>query len=658
MILRFAFALCVTLSSASKADMASAHAQGIAQAKSMPQVLPQNLNPQNMIPDFQGVPEEANLFTDSPHEAEKIRSAAEERARTSEAAQTIYESEQRAQRFTFDPKTDPLFTNAKTAFKDPMKAVAGEPVQTYEAVTEQLYENKTCQESGAPTTKACHATLHIRVAPQKTPVHRVTVTSQRYQGESGAAPWVISEHLRPYYEASLKNDAMHMLPYATHYFPISLVLTSNGVVDINHPVYDSHSGTWHQHSRADLRTSNPFPSHWLTHILKVVYLSDNPFELYHQSQSFGGGLFKEWPYLPEMYGKTEDYGFYGKNQFVFDVHYKDPAWPRPEDITETFVNDCGRLERKADDGLCSVVQEDCLEGEGTRIIGGMSFTRPCWKKKITYACYTPSLNNCGPLRAKGCVQIDSSCSKYVGSACVVFHQTYRCPAGTRQIIRPASSGNTPYCLAGDCTTPEYHPNDEMMDAISKLEIFRKIQDDVRAGFFEIFKGNDNRCSRLVMGIRDCCGGHNGWGVSMGLTKCDKLEKELAVKRQKNLCVQVGTYCSDKVAGVCVKKKTSFCCFTSKLAKLINEQGRAQLAISWGEPKNPMCRGLTPEEISRIDFSRLDLSELFEEIMSRFKAGKIPDVKDMVANSTRIVERVKERMHHVQQDIADHKKKEL
>jgi hypothetical protein len=49
--------------------------------------------------------------------------------------------------------------------------------------------------------------------------------------------------------------------------------------------------------------------------------------------------------------------------------------------------------------------------------------------------------------------------------------------------------------------------------------------------------------------------------------------------------------------------------------LIQENGRRQIGRSWGSPENPDCSGLSPEELSRMDFSTIDFSELFEDIRS-------------------------------------------
>ena len=68
----------------------------------------------------------------------------------------------------------------------------------------------------------------------------------------------------------------------------------------------------------------------------------------------------------------------------------------------------------------------------------------------------------------------------------------------------------------------------------------------------------------------------------------------------------------------IKKNTSFCCFNSRLSRLLQEHGKKQLKLSFGSAEKPECRGFTPQELSQLDFSKMDLSELFEDIQKNFK----------------------------------------
>ncbi|WP_285616101.1 conjugal transfer protein TraN [Hydrogenophilus thermoluteolus] len=119
-----------------------------------------------------------------------------------------------------------------------------------------------------------------------------------------------------------------------------------------------------------------------------------------------------------------------------------------------------------------------------------------------------------------------------------------------------------------------------------------------------------------------------------LLSCDQQEMILAMRRGQNLCVEVGKYCSGKILGKCYEHTKSYCCYNSRLARIINEQGRAQIGKSWGSPKSPNCSGFTQSEFERIDFSKIDLSEFMAEVMA---SVKIPDVSGIQQNIQGVVQ---------------------
>jgi conjugal transfer mating pair stabilization protein TraN len=98
-----------------------------------------------------------------------------------------------------------------------------------------------------------------------------------------------------------------------------------------------------------------------------------------------------------------------------------------------------------------------------------------------------------------------------------------------------------------------------------------------------------------------------------------------MRRGQNLCVHVGTYCSSRILGACITRKQSYCCFNSRLARIVNEQGRAQLGRDYGDAKSPDCSGITVDALQRLDFSRMDLSEFYAEIVA-----KVPDVPGLTS----------------------------
>ena len=66
-----------------------------------------------------------------------------------------------------------------------------------------------------------------------------------------------------------------------------------------------------------------------------------------------------------------------------------------------------------------------------------------------------------------------------------------------------------------------------------------------------------------------------------------------------------------------------------------------MGISWGDPESPECRGLTADELSRIDMSKMDLSELYEDVQKNFK----PQPQSHVAKGLEL-ERIRENMKHL------------
>ena len=96
-------------------------------------------------------------------------------------------------------------------------------------------------------------------------------------------------------------------------------------------------------------------------------------------------------------------------------------------------------------------------------------------------------------------------------------------------------------------------------------------------------------------------------------KCSESEFELDVNRELKKCHYVGSYCHRKISlglfgSLCVEKRQSYCCFSSPMSRIIQQQARPQLGRSWGSPKNPSCGGLTIDEITNLDWDKVDLSE--------------------------------------------------
>ena len=102
--------------------------------------------------------------------------------------------------------------------------------------------------------------------------------------------------------------------------------------------------------------------------------------------------------------------------------------------------------------------------------------------------------------------------------------------------------------------------------------------------------------------------------------CDQNDVQTAILNDSGYCHYLGDMCVKKnsILG-CIQRAKRFCCFNSKMARIVAEQGRPQLKSfipdgDWGTPEHPNCRGFTPEEFQQLDFSKIDLSEYFTDIM--------------------------------------------
>jgi hypothetical protein len=91
-------------------------------------------------------------------------------------------------------------------------------------------------------------------------------------------------------------------------------------------------------------------------------------------------------------------------------------------------------------------------------------------------------------------------------------------------------------------------------------------------------------------------------------ECEEREFELGSKKATKLCHFVGSYCASDSALGCIEKRESYCCFNSPMARIIHQQARPQLGKDWGDAENPDCSGLSIEDLGKLDWDQIDLSE--------------------------------------------------
>ena len=286
------------------------------------------------------------------------------------------------------------------------------------------------------------------------------------------------------------------------------------------------------------------------------------------------------------------------------------------------VDGCSGLES---DAMCTATSgEVCAEPGETRIINGVAVTEACWAWKRDFTCQSiTQASDCSELQNNPqCSYSRDECldDPQVG-ACQVTTKVYRCPLPSAPSSEPAQyiCGDDVYCINGDCEPIEREASTEFKDALVGLHTLGQANAEFDEATMTLFSGTRETCTKKVFGLSNCC---SGKGVPL-LTPflCEAAERELDKKDDKGLCHRVGSYCSDKVLGICVTRKDAYCCFESKLSRILQEQGRIQINKPWGEPKKETCKGFSIAEFQMLDLSVMDFSEVYAEFID---AAKLPD----------------------------------
>jgi len=291
---------------------------------------------------------------------------------------------------------------------------------------------------------------------------------------------------------------------------------------------------------------------------------------------------------------------------------------------ESWDNQCISLENKEKEGFCHIKEAlTCTEPNETRVIGDIPYTRLCWKKKAVYECGSQKVDSCQLLIDQRCEQTHSTCIEEASAQCVTYQQSYQCPMNQctdNQLI----CGNDAFCLDGNCSSHEYSPSDEtdFKKAMSALSAASEASKDFDGKSQFIFKGQMLECSDDIAGIKNCCR-DSGWGIDLNLMHCSDSEKQLGKAKENKLVVATGKYCKKRVkfpgGSICTSTHKTYCVFQSKLARIVQEQGRRnQLHIGFGSGKHSNCSGITPEQLQLIHFESIDFSEFYQDIQNKQK----------------------------------------
>ena len=326
-----------------------------------------------------------------------------------------------------------------------------------------------------------------------------------------------------------------------------------------------------------------------------------------------------------------------------DARLKFTALQNSVDCSGSWLSSgqCSYFQEQTEQGFCTAPEgEKCVEGAETRYFSGQPIEQSCWKYATDYQCLmgeTTEESQCQQLRDTGCSQTGSECiERLPNGQCISYEQQFECPAGdaVTQDVMVCGEGDQGFCLDGNCADTGYEASTDFAKAASYLSMMDAMGEDFNQNTQTIFNGEVYRCSDQLHA--NCC---KPPGIMIcpyeNITICNKnpdllIEASpsnqfctdpavhvLFEKRKAGMCRYVGKKCSSDTLGFCTRYRQTHCCFSGKLGRILQEQGRAQLGIGWGSADQPNCRGFTPEEIEQIDWSQLDLSEYFQDALNNF-----------------------------------------
>lgn len=288
-------------------------------------------------------------------------------------------------------------------------------------------------------------------------------------------------------------------------------------------------------------------------------------------------------------------------------------------VTFTENNSCDWYEQCVSGGDCGsydaseLYTETCLDS-ACRTIKGEQVCPDCWDRKREYAMfYTENL--CQPLIDRGCGQIASNCIKRdANNVCVLIENTYECfeTVGDDMVTGGSKTFTCAQdipCVGESCFDITYQASPDFKESVTYLSVVDEMANDIDTNTEMVFKGDNKKCSKWLLNSKSCCGSDKGW-----LVGCNTQEEQLADARNENVAYFIGSYCATSTLfGLCLEKKESYCTFNSILSRIIQEEGRAQLGISWGSPENTDCRAFTLDEIELLDFEVMDFSDFIADL---------------------------------------------
>lgn len=256
-------------------------------------------------------------------------------------------------------------------------------------------------------------------------------------------------------------------------------------------------------------------------------------------------------------------------------------------------------------------------GDRTFTVNGENYVlhSDCWQYTDTYVSQSADNGTCNDhMQNPACTVGSTTCLDSLNGTCLREQVVFSCEEKTSGSA--LLCGGELVCADGSCDQLDDGKSNGFQSAVSGLAALAAAGKDIAAlnGVnVSAFTGEGHSCRKAMAGFSNCCK-DSGWGNDVGLASCNTEEKALAEAKKRKLSIYVGSYCAHKVLGVCLEKKEGYCQFESKLAKIVQDQGRrGQLGIGFGSGSSPDCRGLTVVELQRLNFDNINFADFYDDL---------------------------------------------
>jgi len=288
---------------------------------------------------------------------------------------------------------------------------------------------------------------------------------------------------------------------------------------------------------------------------------------------------------PEFFGAANENRIYNQKVGCFDFKTEEKIVSEKEERDDwvLFSGNEKTFKDLESDTDCTLLKSQPLN-PGTKTINNTPVYRDSWKRRLVFSCSPKEESKCSHFRNLGATMVKKHCLKTSDDGeCLKWEKTF--DLGKRAAFEKHVVNFDQEALDYlDVFNNGYEKNTEFGQAISTLAAFSDMKafDDGTKAFdpklVSLFSGEEKKCRRSLnsKNLFDCCYKETfaGRGIFTHLGdlggNCSKEEKDLYLAVSEGRCKKVG-----KIPQL-LETKHVYCCFPTKLSKIVQEAGRKQL----------------------------------------------------------------------------------